>query len=80
TRRFLIATIGGGAAIAILLAIGGPCLSGDPFQALGPLAYKYWYLQVMEGRPIWDQSLSLRGVILLPALVGLASTCAHRGL
>lgn len=72
TRRFLIAAIGGGTAIAILLAIGGPCLSGDPFQALGPLAYKYWYLQVMEGRPIWDQSLSLRGVILLPALVGLA--------
>jgi hypothetical protein len=72
SRRFLIAAIGGGAAIAILLAIGGPCLSGDPFQALGPLAYKYWYLQVMEGRPIWVQSLSLRGVILLPALVGLA--------
>jgi len=76
TRRFLIAAIGGGAAIAILLAIGGPCLSGDPFQALGPLAYKYWYLQVMEGRPIWDQSLSLRGVILLPALVGLAGAWA----
>lgn len=79
TRRFLIAAIGGGAAIAILLAIGGPCLSGDPFQALGPLAYKYWYLQVMEGRPIWVQSLSLRGVILLPALVGLAGalSAAH---
>ncbi len=74
TRRFLIAAIGGGAAIAILLAIGGPCLSGDPFQALGPLAYKYWYLQVMEGRPIWVQSLSLRGVILLPALVGLTGS------
>ncbi|MFZ2995736.1 hypothetical protein [Sphingobium sp.] len=73
-RRFLIAAIGGGAALITFLATGGPCLSGDPFAALGQLAYKLWYLQVMEGRPIWEQSLSMRGVILLPPLVGLAAT------
>lgn len=70
-RRFLIAAIGGGAALATFALTGGPCLSGDPFAALGPLAYKLWYLQVMEGRPIWEQSGSMAGVILLPTLLGL---------
>lgn len=73
-RRFLIAAIGGGAALATFLVTGGPCLSGDPFAALGPLAYRLWYLHVMEGRPIWEQSLSLQGVILLPPLLGLGAS------
>lgn len=80
TQRLAVAAIGGGAAIATFLVTGGPCLSGDPFAALGPLAYRLWYLQVMEGRPIWEQSLSMRGVILLPPLLGLgASLIAARG-
>jgi len=73
-RRFLIAAIGGGAALATFALTGGSCLSGDPFAALGPLAYKLWYLQVMEGRPIWEQSRSMAGVILLPTLLGLIAT------
>ncbi|CCW16848.1 Mlr4739 protein [Sphingobium indicum BiD32] len=73
-RRFLIAATGGGAALVTFTLTGGPCLSGDPFAALGPLAYKLWYLQVMEGRPIWEQSLSMAGVILLPTLLGLIAT------
>ena len=72
-RRFAIAAIGGGAALATFALTGGPCLSGDPFAALGPLAYKLWYLQVMEGRPIWEQSLSMGGVILLPPLLGIGA-------
>lgn len=75
-RRFLIAAIGGGAALATFLFTGGPCLSGDPFAALGPVAYRLWYLQVMEGRPVWEQSLELQGVILLPPLIGLAASLA----
>ncbi|MEC3950923.1 hypothetical protein [Sphingobium sp. HWE2-09] len=73
-RRLTIAAIGGGAALATFLLTSGPCLSGDPFAALGPLAYKLWYLQVKEGRPIWEQSLTLQGVILLPALLGLGAS------
>jgi hypothetical protein len=73
-RRFLIAGIGGSAALGTFALTGGPCLSGDPFAALGPLAYKLWYLQVMEGRPIWEQSRSMAGVILLPSLLGLIAT------
>ena len=74
TRRFMIAVAGGVAAMAVLLLTGGVCLSGDPFKALGPLAYRLWYLQVKEGRPIWEQGLSMGGIILLPALMGLIST------
>lgn len=73
-RRMTIAMIGGGAALATFLGTGGPCLSGDPFAALGPVAYRLWYLQVMEGRPIWDQSRSMAGVILLPCILGLGAT------
>ncbi len=70
-RRLVVAAIGGGAAAITFLATGGPCLSGDPFAALGPLAYRLWYLKVLEGRPIWAQDLAMRGIILLPALLGL---------
>ncbi|MBH1991695.1 MAG: hypothetical protein I8H86_02275 [Sphingomonadaceae bacterium] len=76
TRRLIVAAIGGGAALVCFLVTGGPCLTGDPFAALGPLAYKLWYLQVMEGRPIWEQGLAMGGVILLPAIVGLAGALA----
>lgn len=73
-RRLLVAAGGGGAAVATFLVTGGPCLSGDPFAALGPLAYRLWYLQVAEGRPIWEQGLALKGIIMLTPALGL--TCA----
>ena len=72
--RFVVAGTGAGAAIAIFAMTGRPCLTGDPFQALGETAYKLWYLQVMEGRPIWEQARSMMGLILLPPLVGLVAT------
>lgn len=73
-RRFLVASIGGAAAICVFLLTGGSCLSGDPFKALGPVAYRLWYLQIKEGRPIWEQGLSMAGIIILPAMLGLVST------
>lgn len=75
-RRLAVAAIGGGCALLILLATGGPCLTGDPFRALGPLAYQHWYLQVMEGRPLWEQERAMAGILLLPVLAGLAGTLA----
>ncbi len=75
-RRLALAAIGGGAAALTLLAVGGPCLSADPFQSIGPLAYRVWYMHVLEGRPIWEQSVSQMGVVLLPPLIGLACTLA----
>ena len=75
-RRFLAAALAGGAAAILFLFTGQPCFSGDPFQALGPVAYKLWYLHVMEGRPIWEQASSMMGLILLPPLAGLAGSFA----
>lgn len=73
-RRFLATATGGIAAIGMFLLTGGACLSGDPFKALGPLAYRLWYLQVKEGRPVWEQGGLMAGIILLPAIMGLIST------
>ncbi|PJG48240.1 hypothetical protein CAF53_08305 [Sphingobium sp. LB126] len=73
-RRFLATATGGVAAIGIFLFTGGSCLSGDPFKALGPVAYRLWYLQVKEGRPVWEQGLLMSGIILLPTIMGLFST------
>jgi hypothetical protein len=73
-RRFLATAAGGVSAIGLFLLTGGACLSGDPFKALGPVAYRLWYLQVKEGRPIWEQGLLMGGIILLPAVMGLIGT------
>ena len=72
--RCLAAAAGGGTAAVLFLFTGWPCLAGDPFAALGPVAYKLWYLKVMEGRPIWEQSMSMTGLILLPPVAGLAGS------
>ena len=72
--RFLSAAVGGVAAAAVFVMTGRTCLTGDPFQALGPVAYKLWYLQVMEGRPIWEQARTMAGLILLPPVAGIAGS------
>ena len=69
--RFAAAGSGAAAAAVLFIITGRTCLTGDPFQALGPVAYKLWYLQVMEGRPIWEQARSMMGLILLPPVAGL---------
>ena len=73
-RRLTVAALAGGAAVATFLMTGGPCLSGDPFAALGPVAYRLWYLKVMEGRPIWAQDPTVAQVsTMVPS-----PTCAPR--
>ena len=73
-RRILATAAGGISAAGLFLLSGGACLSGDPFKALGPVAYRLWYLQVKEGRPVWEQGTLMAGIILLPAAMGLVST------
>ncbi|WP_298399898.1 hypothetical protein [Sphingobium sp.] len=81
-RRLIVGGVGAGAAIVTLLLVGGPCLSGDPFQTLGPLAYRVWYMAIMEGRPVWEQEPFRMGVIIVPPIGGLVATLiaayAHR--
>jgi len=57
----------------LFLITGRQCLAG-PFETLDPLVYRHWYLNVLEGRPVWDQTPPIAGMILLPALTGLTGT------
>lgn len=78
--RRAAALFGGGVAGAVLfVATAGPCITG-PFAALDPLVYRFWYLDVMEGQPIWRQGSDMWGILLLPTLLGLVGfTLALRG-
>jgi hypothetical protein len=69
-RRIILTAIAGAAAGVIYLAFAGKCLAG-PFETLDPLVYRYWYLQVLEGRPVWEQAGLVAGLILLVPLPGL---------
>ncbi len=47
------------------------CLAG-PFGALEPLVRDYWYLNVLEGRPVWRQAAPAVALLIAPSLAGLA--------
>ncbi len=71
--RLVLLALAGAAAAATLLALAPGCLAG-PFATLPPLVYRVWYLSVLEGRPLWDQSPAFAaGTVGLP-LAGLAGT------
>jgi len=74
-RRCATLVIGGGCALAAFLLFGRDCLSG-PFETLDPLVYRYWYLQVLEGRPIWEQSPAMAGMIVAGSLPGVIGALA----
>jgi hypothetical protein len=48
-----------GVAGAAAIRLGAPICTAGPFATLDPLVYRFWYLNVSEGRPIWDQTASL---------------------
>lgn len=70
-RRIIAVTLAGVAGAALYAAISGPCIRG-PFRTLDPLVYDLWYMGVMEGLPIWEQGMSMMGIILAPSLIGMA--------
>lgn len=69
TRRLLPTLLGTAASIAILVGIGRECFAG-PFGMLDPVVYKFWYLGIAEGLPIWMQDADTAIIVLLPALIG----------
>ncbi|SMF67138.1 hypothetical protein [Allosphingosinicella indica] len=60
-----------GAVGAAALALSGPACLGGPFEALDPLVHRFWYQNVREGLPLWDQPSYLAVGSLWPSLVGM---------
>jgi len=56
----------GAGGVALFGAASPACLT-TPFGSLDPLVHDYWYVNVIEGRPVWDQTATI-----IPALLQLA--------
>lgn len=54
-RRLLTASLTGCASLLIFVGNNNGCLAG-PFHSLDPLIYQFWYREVFEGLPLWDQT------------------------
>lgn len=71
--------VAGGGALAMLASAAPQCVSGGGFAELDPLVAQYWHANVLEGMPIWRQSLTtalqyaVTPVIALIAAINLAS-------
>lgn len=64
--------IAGGGALAMLLAVAPHCAVGGGFSALDPLVKQFWYEQVPEGLPIWQQRPAVMLQFAVSPLIGLA--------
>ncbi|UVO51417.1 hypothetical protein M0208_13220 [Sphingomonas sp. SUN019] len=63
-----------GVATATTLFLTDPaCLKG-PFATLPPIVYDFWYLNVPEGRPIWEQTHYWAAMSIGLPLAGLYGT------
>lgn len=69
TWPVIVAGLGfSGAAGLAVFGTGSPECLRTPFGALDPLVREYWYENVLEGRPIWDQS-----ALIYPQLLQVAA-------
>ncbi len=62
----------GAAALAIVLFAAPQCASGG-FAGLDPVVAREWHANVLEGRPIWEQSLADALQYAVTPLIGLAA-------
>jgi uncharacterized membrane protein len=56
--------------IGMFFAIGRQCAAG-PFAMLDPIVYKFWYMGISEGLPIWKQDTDTAFMVVIPSLVGM---------
>jgi len=62
---------------AILYRVGAPQCAAGPFGALGPLGRGLWYMNVHEGRPLWEAPIDTRlswGIFPWIGLAGVLAT------
>lgn len=60
-----------GGALGAMLYVAPQCASGGGFDALDPLVREHWYLNVSEGMPVWQQTLSVALQYVVTPLIGL---------
>ncbi len=71
--RLAALAAGGALTIAALLTLASDCLRG-PFATLDPLVYRFWYLNVLEGMPIWRQEPAWALMTIAFPVIGLGSS------
>jgi hypothetical protein len=76
--RFGLTLLAGVGALALLLWQNPVCAQGA-FADLDPLVRSYWYANIREGLPIWEQRLQPAVTLMMPLLAALiALTVAWR--
>ncbi|APG61693.1 hypothetical protein LPB140_01285 [Sphingorhabdus lutea] len=73
--RLFIAALAGGSAIALIYLISPICTKGA-FSQLDPLVYRYWYLNINEGLPIWNQKFDGAALRITPPLLMMIALIA----
>lgn len=68
--RLSALAIGGAGAAGTVLVLAPGCLRG-PFATLPPIVYRYWYLNIPEGMPAWQQDVGWAASAFALPLVGL---------
>ncbi len=59
-------------------AVSAPACTGSPFAQLDPLVRDFWYLNVSEGRPVWEQAPGEAIPAMLQLVVALCATAVLR--
>lgn len=68
----VIGLAGVGVAALVPLPLLAPQCAAGPFGQLDPLVHHFWYMNVAEGLPLWDQAPSVIADTIALPLLGLA--------
>ncbi len=63
----------GAGAVGLMLFAAPQCVAGGGFAALDPLVARYWHANVLEGMPIWRQSLTTALQYAVTPLIALVA-------
>jgi hypothetical protein len=72
TVRVLVILLAAAGTGFVMVSLAPDCL-GDAFANLDPLVREYWYANVKEGLPIWQQDGHTAAFLLAGPAIGLAS-------
>jgi hypothetical protein len=69
----------GGGAVGLMLFAAPQCVAGGGFAELDPLVARYWHANVLEGMPIWRQSLTTALQYAVTPLIALIAAIRLAG-